>query len=184
MENKNNKNEVKEEFRLLQDGRVEHKFTAPEVDYNKENYGVIGKLQNTSVAIIDSKEKAIEVLEFEIKTRGDDVKTLKHQDSLIKVDVDKFGDLPKFQEAVSDIVKACREVTEKFSSTQTPGNFKANVKSLKEINTMKQNAFTELLNIDKQISDYNKKMDIRGRLEIFEGQLVKMKNQLVEVEKL
>ena len=86
MTKENKKQEVKQEFTLLSDGRIEHKYIIPESEYNKEGFGVIGKLQNISIAYIDSKEKAVEVLEYDIKSTEETLVSLEKQNSLMMKD--------------------------------------------------------------------------------------------------
>lgn len=177
---------MKEEYKLLDDGRVQYSYENEKVDFTPEILGSkkIGQFFNTGITYIDSKEQAIELLEKQLDHTKKDLEGTRNELKAIDINDTIAEEVKDMITKLVELEKQVQDIKDFSGEDYVANNPKKFGKMLKGARLLKENIYQDIKAIDKIVSLSNKKEELIPKEKLYLEQVEKMKKQLEQVKVL
>ena len=168
---------MKQEFKLMEDGKVQWTYEKDVEDFKDKEFGNVGKSHTKGEIIFDSKEIALSVLDRDLGEVEAFIKQYEEEVEKNKHNLDKFSQLKELIEAIGKLHNDFKEVSSDKIYSLYNSDPKKYTKLLKEFNTAKDYIKEELNMINKEYQKYLNYKTAKPSLEFNQEQYKKIKEQ-------
>jgi prefoldin subunit 5 len=175
---------MKQTFEKINEGKIKWTFEKEEVDYEDKEFGKLGKSFNTGYIVFDNKEKAIAVLDRDLKEVEAFIKQYQDEMSKNEHNLDKFTDLKELIHKVAELHTDFKNInTDKIYGLYN-SDPKRYTKLYQEFNKSKDYIKDELAYLSKEFQKMQNYNIAKKNLEFNNEQWLKIKEQREELNKL
>ena len=167
---------MKQNFKLLDDGKVKWTYEKEEQDSEDKDFGVVGKTGSFGYIIFDSKEKALTILDRDLSECESRLQYQEEQMKKNNHNLDKFSQIKELIESIAKLhtdFKEIKNIPEKLYAD----NPKKYQKLLRDFNNAKSYIVDELSAFNKEYQKYLNYQPAKKAYDFEKEQLGKIKEQ-------